>query len=127
MKKIIVALVSFGFVFALADGNSVKLNSDRYIKNSSSLKRVQSSKNRYIELRSKKGSKQHGHKGGSVVKVNVNINVNLVNKCTLQHSTVGMKVRASGSEVTANKNSNINVSNKSQIERSVIGVTVKAE
>jgi hypothetical protein len=65
--------------------------------------------------------------GGSVVKVNDNINVNLVNKSTLQHSTVGMKVRASGSEVTANKNSNINVSNKSQIERSVIGVTVKAE
>jgi len=127
VKKIIVALVSFGFVFAYADGNSVKLNSDRYIKNSSSLKRVQSSKNRYIELRSKKGSKQHGHNGGSVVKVNDNINVNLVNKSTLQHSTVGMKVRASGSEVTANKNSNINVSNKSQIERSVIGVTVKAE
>ena len=64
---------------------------------------------------------------GSRVNVNKNTNLNLVNKSTLQNSTVGMKIDAKGSIINANKNVNLNVVNKSRLKNSTVGMNIKAE
>jgi len=123
MKKAVVLFISLGFIYAVADSSSINVNQDRYIKNSNSVKRVQSNANTYIELRGNRGS---GSAGGSQVTANENTNLNLVNKSDVKQSAVGMQVKASGSKVTVNKNTNLNLVDKSKVEQSLVGMGVKA-